>query len=62
MPEGLNGAHMVYVPHGYDPDVDHPVCLTDLDIARYGQDVLVVAGHTSDKEQQLSALVAAMPS
>ncbi len=61
VPEGLEGRHMVYLPHGYDADVHLPLSLNSADTQLYGQNVLLVAGHTLEKERLLSALVQFRP-
>ena len=60
-PAGVTGVKLVYLPHGYDPEVHRPSSLTAADVRLYSEDVLVVAGHTDEKEQLLSALVGTMP-
>jgi spore maturation protein CgeB len=48
---------MVYLPHGYDADVHLPLPLDSTDTQLYGQEVLLIAGHTPEKERLLSSLV-----
>ena len=61
VPEGLEGRHMVYVPHGYDADVHRPLPLNSTDTQLYGKKVLLVAGHTPEKECLLSELMRFRP-
>ena len=61
LPEALEGRRLVFVPHGYDPDVHRPLPLDEEDISRYGHDVTVVATHTAYKEQSLTDLVRRLP-
>jgi len=52
---------MVYVPHGYDADVHRPLPLDSKDTQLYGNKVLLVAGHTPEKEHLLSELMRFRP-
>ena len=61
VPEGLGGRHLVYVPHGYDADVHRPLPLDSTDTQLYGNKVLLVAGHTAEKECLLSELMRRRP-
>ena len=61
VPDGLGGRHMVYVPHGYDADVHRPLPLDSKDTQLYGNKVLLVAGHTPEKEHLLSELMRFRP-
>jgi spore maturation protein CgeB len=60
-PKGLEGSRMVYVPHGYDPDVHRPLSLDFSERQLYEQRVLLIAGHTPEKERLLSALISLKP-
>jgi spore maturation protein CgeB len=60
-PDGLAGRAMVFLPHGYDPDVHRPVELNRNDIQDCAHDVTVVASHTQHKEKLLESLVKLMP-
>ena len=61
LPEVLEGRRLVFVPHGYDPEVHRPLPLDQEDISRYGHDVTIVATHTAYKEHLLSELVRRLP-
>jgi len=52
---------VVFVPHGYDPDLHQPWPLTSRDVTELRSDVLVVATHTTHKESVLDALLERMP-
>jgi hypothetical protein len=60
-PDGLAGRRMLFLPHGYDPEVHRPVELDANDIRDYAHDVTVIASHTAHKENILTALVKLMP-
>jgi glycosyltransferase involved in cell wall biosynthesis len=61
IPQGVEGRRLIFVPHGYDPDIHRPLPLDEDDIERYGHDVTVIATHTAYKEQLLSELVRRLP-
>ena len=61
LPEGLEGQRLMFVPHGYDPEVHRPLPLDGADIARYGHDVTVIGSHTRCKEQLLAELMRRLP-
>lgn len=53
--------NVVFLPHGYDPDVHRTVKSSDPAETGYVCDVGVIATHTAYKEQVLSELVSAFP-
>ncbi len=60
-PDGLGKRPLVFLPHGYDPEVHRPLELDPRDISDLTHDVTVVASHTAYKEQLLRELVRLMP-
>jgi spore maturation protein CgeB len=50
-----------FLPHGYDPDIHHPVELEDRDRLQFECDVCLIATHTSVKEAVLAELVRLRP-
>jgi glycosyltransferase involved in cell wall biosynthesis len=60
-PDGLGKRPLVFLPHGYDPDVHRRLELDSRDISELTHDVTVVASHTAYKEQLLGELVRLMP-
>ena len=61
LPEGLHGSRLVFVSHGYDPEIHRPLPLNERDRTRYGHDVTIVATHTAYKERLLAELVRRLP-
>ena len=61
LPSGLEGRHLVFLPHGYDSDVHRILPLDETDLVRYGHDVTVIAVHTTYKERLLTELVRRLP-
>src|SRR5579864_1083762 len=61
VPQELVGRRLVYVPHGYDADVHRRLPLDSRDSQLYGKKVLLVAGHTPEKERLLSELMRFRP-
>jgi spore maturation protein CgeB len=53
---------MVFLPHGYDPEVHKPWDVSHRDAAQYGCDVAVIATHTLHKEHYISQLLHTAPS
>jgi spore maturation protein CgeB len=60
-PDGLGKRRLVFLPHGYDPDVHRIMELDARDVSELTQDVTVIASHTSYKEKLLRGLVGLMP-
>jgi hypothetical protein len=60
-PEGLGKRPLVFLPHGYDPEVHRVLELDARDISELTHDVTVVASHTLYKERLLRELVRLMP-
>jgi spore maturation protein CgeB len=50
-----------FLPHGYNPDLHHPVQLDARDISDYGCDVSFVAIHSRYKENLLDELISLRP-
>jgi len=50
-----------FLPHGYDPDIHHPVELEDRDRRQFECDVCLIATHTSVKEEVLQELLGLRP-
>lgn len=61
LPDALKGRRLVFVPHGYDPEIHRPMPLNESDRARYGHEVAIVATHTAYKERLLAELVRRLP-
>jgi hypothetical protein len=59
--ERFHPRHRVFLPHGYDPEVHHPVELQDRDRKQFECDVCLIATHTSAKEASISELLALRP-
>jgi len=50
-----------FLPHGYNPDLHHPVELDVRDISDYGCDVSFIATHSRYKEKLLDELISLRP-
>ena len=50
-----------FLPHGYDPEIHHPVELEDRDRPQFECDVCLIATHTSVKEAVLAELLRLRP-
>jgi spore maturation protein CgeB len=50
-----------FLPHGYDPEIHHPVELDDRDRRQFECDVCLIATHTSVKEAVLEELLRLRP-
>jgi spore maturation protein CgeB len=61
LPDGLESRRLVFLPHGYDPEIHHPLSLDEEQIARYRHDVTLVATHTAYKEHLLAKLLRHLP-
>lgn len=61
LPEVLEGRRLVFVPHGYDPEIHRPLPLDEQDVARFGHDVTIVGTHTPYKERLLADSVRRLP-
>jgi spore maturation protein CgeB len=51
----------VFLPHGYDPEIHHPVELDERDLAQYECDVSLVATHMPVKEKLIEELLQLRP-
>lgn len=60
-PDALGERPLVFLPHGYDPDVHRITELDHRDISEFVHDVTVIANHTAYKEKLLGELIRAMP-
>jgi len=60
-PAGIDQRRLVYVAHGYDPDVHRPASVSIPPIEHNRPAVLVIAGHSAEKERLLSSLVRSRP-
>lgn len=59
--ERIHARNRVFLPHGYDPDIHHPIELDERDVAQLGCDVSFVATHMPVKEEVLDALLNLRP-
>jgi glycosyltransferase involved in cell wall biosynthesis len=57
----LGTKNMIYLAHGYDPEIHRPWPLNALDRQQFEHDVVFVGTHTPWKEQVLAELRAARP-
>src|SRR5258708_18320919 len=60
-PDGLGKRPLVFLPHGYDPEVHRVMELDARDLSELTHDVTVIASHTAYKEKVLRELVGVMP-
>jgi len=51
----------VFVAHGYDPDIHHPVELEERDRQQYGCDVSLIATHVPLKEEVIAGVIRQRP-
>jgi len=60
-PDGLGKRRLVFLPHGYDPEVHRIMELDARDVSELTNDVTVIASHTAHKERLLRRLLGLMP-
>lgn len=60
-PDGLGKRRLVFLPHGYDPEVHRIMELDARDVSELTHDVTVIASHTAYKEKLLRGLLGLMP-
>jgi hypothetical protein len=60
-PDGLSKPRLVFLPHGYDPEVHRIMELDARDVSELTHDVTVIATHTAYKEKVLRGLLGVMP-
>jgi len=60
-PDGLGKRPLVFLPHGYDPEVHRVTKLDAEESSELIHDVTVIASHTGYKEKLLQGLVELMP-
>ena len=60
-PDGLGKRRLVFLPHGYDPEVHRIMELDARDVSELTHDVTVIATHTAYKEKLLRGLLGVMP-
>ena len=60
-PDDLGKRRLVFLPHGYDPDVHRIMELDARDVSELTHDVTVIASHTSYKEKLLRELLGLIP-
>ena len=61
MQQQLDVKNISFLEHGYDPELDHPLTLTDGERARFGCDVIFIGTWSSKKEKLLACLKRALP-
>jgi hypothetical protein len=61
MQQQLGVKNIRFLEHGYDPELDRPWTLTDVERARYGCDVVFVGTWSPKKEKLLAHLKRALP-
>lgn len=61
MKEQLGVNHISVLEHGYDPELDHPLLMSDAERARFCCDVIFIGTWSPKKEMLLSYLKRALP-
>ncbi len=61
MPRRLHLQALVFIPHGYDPEIHEPVKISASESAACPWDVSFVGTHTKRKERLLSELIETLP-
>jgi hypothetical protein len=59
--EHIKVRNRIFLPHGYDPEIHHPIALDERDVSQFGCDVSFVATHMPVKEEMLDALLDIRP-